>query len=183
MTDLSHDPLAHRLRESLTTYVACGSSEQLASYTKSDANDGMLKAYGHQFLVAVMKTELIAVREGIQLRQDFLNKMISLGVDPVPAFLDIAYRGHLTEEKRGVASRPSMIIKEILSRPKMFYGTKMYQGSLDSFLLIVPKETIGKLKCHREAFQRIFDMSGDRELLKFVDNKTKGLALSEDLGM
>lgn len=180
---INNDPLALRIRESLTSFVACGSADQMASYTKSDAHDGMLKAYGHDFLVGIMKTELIAVREGIQLRQEFLQKLISIGVDPVPAFLEVAYRGHLTEGNRTAASRPSMILREILSRPKMFYGTTIYQGSLDSFLLAVPKAAIAKLKCHPEAFGRIYDMTGDRDLLKFVDNKRKGHALSEDLGM
>lgn len=181
--NISSDPLAQRILKSLTSHVACGSINEMSSFTQSDTYDGILKAHGHDLLLAVMKTELIAVREGIELRQDLLQKMITLGVDPVPVFLEVAHRGHLPAEKRAAASRPSMILKEILSRPKMFNGTMIYQGSLDSFLLMLPKETIAKLKCHPEAFQRIYDMTGDRDLLKFVDNKRKGQALTEDLGM
>lgn len=177
------DPLVRRIFNNLSACLADGDEAKMAAYTKQGTYDGVLKAHGHKILLDVMSSNWINVPTGIYLRNDLLQKMIALGVDPIPVFLEVAYRGHLPEEKRTAASRPSMIVKEILSRPRMFTESGFFLYSLDGFLPILPRETIGKLKSHPEAFSRLFDLTGDRELLKFTSNKRKGQVLADDLGM
>lgn len=183
MDSTHHDPLVRRILENLSACLSDGNEDQMAAFTRKNIYDGVLKAHGHQVLVNVMSSNWINVPTGVRLRHDLLQKMISLGVDPIPVFLEVAYRGHLPAEKLAAASRPSMIVKEILSRSRMYTESGYFLYSLDSFLSILPRETIGKLRSHPEAFSRLFDITGDRELLKFVSNKRKGQVLTDDLGM
>lgn len=177
------DPLRNTLSRTITSDISVGNVDRMKQFCDGGNWDGMLKAYGHEFLVDAFRERPINLQYGLQARVILVQKIISLGVDLGKTFLEIAHGGDLSPAEWVKALKPGAMIRAILKAPERNLGLTSAYQNLDEFLITIPIETIKRNAKHPEALLRRFNLTSEVELMQYASNAQKGKIIEDALGL
>lgn len=177
------DPLVRRMSERLMTFIYAGSVDKMETVCSGDTYNPVLTKYGSMIVVEAMQTKPLTIPYGLKARAILVKKVMSLGVDLTPAFLELTGATEIDESGKIKALKPAAMLKTILASPPIDVRLHISSSSLDEFLMLIPLDVIQKSRKCDEAAKRRFEITRETELLAYGSTKVKGQVLEESLGL
>lgn len=177
------DPLVNRMTNTINGYIYAGQVEKMQAMCDGSTFDPFLTKYGEQVIVSAMREKPLSLDYGLKARAMLVRKVISLGVDLKPAYLELTGAAGLDEAGKAKVLKPAAMLNTILASPPIDPRLHISSSSLDEFLVLIPLEFIRKSRQCDEASTRRFRVGLEQELLAYGTTKVKGKFLEEALGL
>jgi hypothetical protein len=164
-------------------YIYAGQVDRMEAMCEGSTFDPFLTKYGEQVIVSAMREKPLSLDYGLKARAMLVRKVISLGVDLMPAYLELTGAAGLDEVGKAKALKPAAMLKTILASPPIDPRLHISASSLDEFLVLIPLDVIRKSRKCEEASTRRFRVGLEKELLAYGTNKVKGKFIEDALGL
>lgn len=180
----AEDDVFQEILRDLCSIVKYGDADSAVGIVRQGNLDDYFLHYGKEILVGLMNLTAINKKGAFQALDVFGTHIYKLNPCAfIPAYIEITKELYVSELFR---TKPVNMLNSIImfnAPGSLAFGNSMKNISTDIFLLCIPVENFEACMIPIEAYRRLYKITKEAYLLKYLSDNEKAEALEDGLGL